>query len=388
MKPLTLIAPGCATIAVTYGLARYSYGLFLPEIRASLDISLSILSLIASGSYAGYIVAIWISILLTPYVEARWLIIFGSISATMGTLMVALAHNQWLLAIGILLAGTGSGWAYPAIPEIVSSSIPPNKQGIVLAWINSGTSFGVMLSGPIAIWSAELWRPAWLVFSFLSFLTTYWNFRILPRQKLKHKGGKPLALEFKSYLRPSARPLFFSALALGLSSSIYWTFAVDLIVTAGELKDDNIAAIFWTCVGIFGVFGALVGDFLAYFPLNFMKRYTMWALALSLFLLAFNPSSWLGIFLSAILFGSGFIILTGLIAIWSVKIYNDRPSVGHGVSLFLICFGQLFGPLIAGIFVSKIGLPIMFYLSALLAIIASFLGNTNEVKTKKRNEIK
>src|SRR5215204_5817698 len=34
-----LVAPGLAMIAVTYGLARFAYGLFLPEMRESLDLS-------------------------------------------------------------------------------------------------------------------------------------------------------------------------------------------------------------------------------------------------------------------------------------------------------------------------------------------------------------
>ena len=45
-------------IAVTYGLARFAYGLFLPEMRESLDLSETVLGLIGAGSYAGYCLAI------------------------------------------------------------------------------------------------------------------------------------------------------------------------------------------------------------------------------------------------------------------------------------------------------------------------------------------
>src|SRR5919112_1549757 len=46
-----LVAPGLAMIALTYGLARFAYGLFLPEMRDSLDLSESVLGLIGAGSY-------------------------------------------------------------------------------------------------------------------------------------------------------------------------------------------------------------------------------------------------------------------------------------------------------------------------------------------------
>jgi hypothetical protein len=53
-----LVAPGLAMIAVTYGLPRFAYGLFLPEMRESLGLSDSVLGLIGAGSYAGYCLAV------------------------------------------------------------------------------------------------------------------------------------------------------------------------------------------------------------------------------------------------------------------------------------------------------------------------------------------
>ncbi|HEX5700401.1 MAG TPA: hypothetical protein VFX77_07105, partial [Rubrobacter sp.] len=44
-----LVAPGLALIAVTYGLARFAYGLFLPDMREAFDLSPSLLGLIGAG---------------------------------------------------------------------------------------------------------------------------------------------------------------------------------------------------------------------------------------------------------------------------------------------------------------------------------------------------
>ena len=46
------VLPGAAMIAVSFGLARYGYGLLLPEMQAELSISPSAAGLIASGTYA------------------------------------------------------------------------------------------------------------------------------------------------------------------------------------------------------------------------------------------------------------------------------------------------------------------------------------------------
>src|SRR4028119_1591667 len=52
-------------IAVTYGLARFAYGLFLPEMRETLDLSDATLGLIGAGSYAGYCLAVLGALVLT-----------------------------------------------------------------------------------------------------------------------------------------------------------------------------------------------------------------------------------------------------------------------------------------------------------------------------------
>ena len=49
-----LVAPGLCVVATCYGLARYTYGLFLPIFRQELAISEAWLAYIAAFSYASY----------------------------------------------------------------------------------------------------------------------------------------------------------------------------------------------------------------------------------------------------------------------------------------------------------------------------------------------
>src|ERR671917_2914898 len=68
-----LVAPGLALIAVTYGLARFAYGLFLPEMREAFDLSPSWLGLIGAGSYLGYCVAVVLALLYTSRTGPRFM---------------------------------------------------------------------------------------------------------------------------------------------------------------------------------------------------------------------------------------------------------------------------------------------------------------------------
>jgi sugar phosphate permease len=66
-----LVSAGAACIAVTFGLARYGYGLMLPDLRAGLDLDSATLGVIGSGSFAAYLLATATSGLLAARVGPR-----------------------------------------------------------------------------------------------------------------------------------------------------------------------------------------------------------------------------------------------------------------------------------------------------------------------------
>ncbi|MBP2325901.1 hypothetical protein JOF56_006286 [Kibdelosporangium banguiense] len=52
------VLPGAAMIAVTFGLARYGYGLLLPDMQSELGMGASAAGLISSGAYVSYALAV------------------------------------------------------------------------------------------------------------------------------------------------------------------------------------------------------------------------------------------------------------------------------------------------------------------------------------------
>lgn len=59
---------GVAAQGVTFGFARYGYGLFLPEIRRQFDLSVSLVGVIGSATYVSYLIAL----LLVGVLSTRW----------------------------------------------------------------------------------------------------------------------------------------------------------------------------------------------------------------------------------------------------------------------------------------------------------------------------
>src|ERR687894_756488 len=175
-----LVAPGLAMIAVTYGLARFAYGLFLPEIRESLDLSERVLGLIGAGSYAGYCFAILVALVFTSRTGPRLMAVAAGVVAVVGMAVVAGAPTAWVLALGILVAGSSSGLASPPMAEAVATTIPEASQDRANALINSGTSLGVALSGPAALLLTDQWRIAWVAFALLGVAVVAWNAFAMP----------------------------------------------------------------------------------------------------------------------------------------------------------------------------------------------------------------
>ena len=94
-----LVAPGLAMIALTYGLARFAYGLFLPEMRESLDLSESAPGLIGAASYAGYCLAILGALVFTSRTGPRFMAVAAGAVAVVGMAAIAWSPTAWVLAL-------------------------------------------------------------------------------------------------------------------------------------------------------------------------------------------------------------------------------------------------------------------------------------------------
>jgi hypothetical protein len=84
------------------------------------------------------------------------------------------------------------------------------------------------------------------------------------------------------------------------------------------------------------------------FGLIMAFRASLVGMAAAIGLLAAAPGALLSSYLSGAFFGSTYIMLTGIILVWSVAVFHERPSAGLGAAFLLIAVGQVFGTPIAG----------------------------------------
>ena len=366
-------------IAVTYGLARFAYGLFLPEMRESLGLSDLVLGLIGAGSYAGYCLAVIGALVFTSRAGPRFMAVAAGAVAVVGMAAVAGAPTAWVLAIGVLVAGSSSGLASPPMGEAVATSVPERSRDRANALINSGTSVGVALSGPAALLVAERWRAAWVAFALVGGAVVAWNAVALPRGPVGAEAPGRVAqadvprLSARYLVGPGSLPLFAAATTVGFASAAYWTFSRDLVVRFGDLSGTG-STVFWVVIGVSGLAGGLAGDLVQRFGLAGAFRASVLSMAAAIGLLGAAPGAPPLAYSSAALFGSTYIMLTGIILVWSVSVFHERPSAGLGAAFLLIAVGQVFGALTAGAVAGAAGLVVTFWAFAGIAVVAALIG--------------
>ena len=373
-----LVAPGLAMIALTYGLARFAYGLFLPEMRDSLDLSESVLGLIGAASYAGYCFAVLVALMFTSRSGPRFMAVAAGAVAVVGMATVAGAPTAWVLALGVLVAGSSSGLASPPMGEAVATSIREELQDRANALINSGTSIGVALSGPAALLLTEQWRIAWVAFALVGGAVVLWNAIAMPPKPVGNDRSERVAqtdvprLSMRYLVGPRSVPLFAAATGVGFASAAYWTFSRDLVVRLGDLSGAG-STLFWMVIGVSGLAGGLAGDLVQRFGLARAFRASVLSMAAAIGLLAAAPGVLLWVYSSAALFGSSYIMLTGIILVWSVWVFHERPSAGLGAAFLLIAVGQVFGALTAGAVAGAAGLVVTFWTFVGIALAAALI---------------
>jgi len=360
----TFVPAGLTIVAITYGFARYAYGLFLPEIQRDITLSDELMGIIAGASSAGAIIATIAGASLSGKFGARLPVMLGGSAAFLGMLIIATSHTPHLLTIGVILSGASPGLAYAPLADAIVLLIASSKQSRAFALINSGTSIGVIVSGPAALFVGENWRFAWLFFAVTALLATVWNASVLPRQRWRREK-----VNNRWAMRLRLPSLHIASLLFGLSTGVYWTFAVDLLVNQGGLPG-HWSRLFWIIIGACGLAGGSAGHLVTRLGLKRAMQIAQLILSAAIILPGMFSSILMTSLLSAVTFGAAFILTSGLLGIWSIKVYDDCPSAGVSVLFFLVAMGQLLGPILAGYISGSYSMSIAFIIAGFFSLIS------------------
>lgn len=369
---------GGAIIAITYGLARFVFGLFLPAIRADMGFGPTVAGIIGGLPFASFVAAVAVAPLVSETIGPRWAATLATALAVVGLLSVAGAPGPVILGIGVLTCGLSTGLSSPVMAHAVHSAVVPTVRGRVNATINAGTSLGIAAATPVIWWGQEAWRPAYLLFAAVAAFGL-----IAASLGLPHRGPSgretaeteeaPAQAGRKAQRSAIGRLAALSA-AMGAISAAFWVFAPDFVITVGSLSR-GVTAWMWLAVGVGGLIGGAAGDMIDRFGAARTHAGAFAAMAASLALLALAPQGLAIALVASGLFGAAYMTLTGFYLVRGTRILANRPEMGPVLPLVATASGQVIGSPVAGTLIEAMGHATTFFAFAgagLAAAIVSY----------------
>lgn len=357
---LSLAVTGFLLIAVSYGLARFSWGLMLPAVSQEVPFSPRLAGVLSACSFAAYCLSVSVASRLCARYGARWVGVISVLCAAVGLLLLAAASSPLLLAAGLLIAGFSAGLSSPSLAAAVSLAIAAPRQTQVNTIINAGTGAGIILSVPLLL--ILPWRYACVLFAVVALLTLLPVWRYLP-------SGAAVQVE------PSAKVSLFTrqvvrlaiiAFISGMASAAWWSFGPEVLRQHAKVAD-TLISLLWLVCGAAGMLGVLTGPLACLIGMRQVYRLSLLFMAAPLMVIAFSHAFSVWLLLAVALCGAGYITLSGVLLVGGAQATPKRSASGVGVVFFMLAAGQIAGSLLFGLLYAQIGAALALIAFTLLA---------------------
>ncbi|RUO63297.1 Predicted arabinose efflux permease, MFS family [Pseudidiomarina planktonica] len=377
---------GAILIAISFGLARFAFGLFVPQIRADLEISANTIGVIAALPLISFVVISLVAPLVTKYFGARNTTVLSALFSVFGLALVSQATGPISLAVGVFACGICTGLMMPALTSAMQALVDRSIHGRVSSVMNAGTSIGVALSVPAVLFLVGAWRYAYLSFTVIAIIGVLLAWFLIPSvsRLTPSNAAPPPKIKARQWWRLLKLSLF--AFAMGFIASAYWTFGPDLVTTLGSLSSKQ-SGWLWLALGIAGLGGAIISDLADRNNPAITHALMLMMLTTSLTLLAASPSQvYLAVF-SALIFGLAYMSLTGLYLMTGIRLLPGRLSMGPVLPFVACALGQAAGSPIIGLLVGEFGYAESFSIFAAVGVFISLISPFYPGHTEHEDDI-
>eukprot|EP00930_Biecheleria_cincta_P030248 TRINITY_DN20959_c0_g1_i1.p1 TRINITY_DN20959_c0_g1~~TRINITY_DN20959_c0_g1_i1.p1 ORF type:complete len:447 (+),score=40.36 TRINITY_DN20959_c0_g1_i1:32-1372(+) len=149
----------------------YTFGIFLPHIKESLDLSLAAASSANSTMIALQFAGSLIAGFLIPHVVRHpTVVVGGAVAVLVGLTAVSFVETASLLYFASALAGIGLGACNLAGLTALNAQVDPSQRALLVGFATCGTSVGTVMIPPILSWLIDYvgWRWAMRIYAIAS----------------------------------------------------------------------------------------------------------------------------------------------------------------------------------------------------------------------------
>ena len=226
---------GAALVAISYGLARFAFGLFVPSISAELELTAYLIGIIGALPFISFVLATLFAPLAADRLGARNLAVLSGGFGVAGLVFISQSSGALSLGVGVFVCGICTGLMMPALTAAMQALVSRTMHGRVSSIMNAGTSIGIIVAVPTVVFLADAWRFTYTSFAVLAGLGVIaaWYFIPSVSRVVPANAAPPPPITRLQWSRLTRLSLF--AFAMGFVSSPFWLFAPDLAVTLGGL---------------------------------------------------------------------------------------------------------------------------------------------------------
>ncbi|UXZ54301.1 MFS transporter [Halomonas sp. 7T] len=363
---------GAALIAISYGLARFAFGLYVPAISADLALSSYLVGVIGALPFISFVLATLVAPFAADRFGARNLTVLSGLIGATGLGVISQSTSAWMLGTGVFICGICTGLMMPGLTAAMQALVSRTMHGRVSSIMNAGTSVGIIVAVPTVVFLADAWRFTYSSFAVLAGVgvVSAWYFIPSVSRVVPANAAPPPPITRLQWSRLIRLSLF--AFAMGFVSSPYWLFAPDLAVTLGALPANQTGWL-WFAVGVAGLGGAVVSDLADRNNPPITQALMLMMLSSSLVLLAASPSQLALAMFSAMVFGLAYMSLTGLYLMTGIRLLPGRLSMGPVLPFMACALGQAVGSPVVGLLVDSTGYAYAFSIFAVVGIVIAII---------------
>lgn len=366
---LAILGMGMLVVTGVLGLARFGYGMIIPEMKQNLGLTHEQTGLIASADTFGYFISALAAGLLAARLGPRVVITIGLLWTGLAMILTGMVNSPYTAALMRFFTGVGSAGGNIAVMGLASAWFAPARRGMATGFLVGGSGIAIAFTGWVvphinAIFLEAGWRYNWFILGAIDIILSVAAWLVLrnsPSEKNLRPIGETSAIttnEDKSAVNLGIRDLIRIP-GVPYLAALYFCFGFSYIITAtffvvyliDEIKcTHELAGSIWAAAGILSIGSSVVWGILSDKLGRRAILVTLFLIqALAYFLLVLKFSDvWL-LWLAAMLYGLTAWGVPSLAASCCGDISNAKgASAVLGLITFVFGFGQMLGPLAAG----------------------------------------
>jgi len=225
---LRSVSVAMGALGVTAGFSRFSFAIALPQMTEDLFRSYTTAGAIVALNFGTYFVVIALVRRNAAHIDPSALEKWGVALTSTGLVVVALAPNTAVAAIGTVILGIAAGGGYVPGTSIIVAVAPPHRRGVAMGIGLAGVGLSIVFTGQVLAvferWGVEpAWRAVFATEAAVGVAVLLLAVAYLP--KLRPPAGQPAATGALRRL-PGGPALLASYGLFGLAIATYTGYLV------------------------------------------------------------------------------------------------------------------------------------------------------------------